>query len=160
MIHLACLHDRARDALPGLLDVCFGPDRHNKIAYRFRDSIDEDQRFALSAHDGPMLVGAIQYWPCHVSKVSALLLGPLAVAPAYRNQGIARLLVNQSLEQVRQHKADLIVLIGDPELYRQYGFVTSATQGLTIEGEPVERVQIKALTPKGQAATGEVLPGA
>lgn len=159
MITFSCLHERARADLPGLLDVSFGPDRFNKVAYRFRDNIDEDARFSLSAHDGPMLVGTIQYWPCRVKGAHALLLGPLAVAPSYRNRGIARLLVNQSLDLVTQHDIDLIVLIGDAKLYQQYGFVSSITQSLTIADEPAERVQIKSLTPKGARATGSVEPG-
>ena len=148
----------ARSALPALLDVSFGPQRHSKIAYRFRDATPEDERFGMAAWDGDLLVGAIQYWPCHVVGVDAQLLGPLAVAPAYRGRGAARGLVNRSLKLVEDAGTDLVVLIGDPKLYLQYGFTPASGQGLTIEGEPDARVQMKPLTETGRQATGPVTP--
>lgn len=148
----------ARSHLPHLLDVSFGPDRNNKIAYRFRDQVAEDERFGLAAWDGDLLVGGIQYWPCAVDGVEAQLLGPLAVAPSYRGRGAARGLVNRSLQLVEDAGVDLVVLIGDPKLYLQYGFCPASKQDLSIEGEPDSRVQMKPLTDRGRAASGLVQP--
>ncbi|WP_416899305.1 MAG: GNAT family N-acetyltransferase [Minwuia sp.] len=158
MFAYTMLDDAARSALTALLDVSFGPDRHSKIAYRFRDDVPEDERFGMAAWDGDLLVGAIQYWPCHVDGVDAQLLGPLAVAPAYRGRGAARGLVNRSLQLVEDAGTDLVVLIGDPKLYLQYGFTPASGQSLVIEGEPDHRVQMKPLTDAGREATGLVSP--
>lgn len=158
MFHFTQLDHAARAALTELLDVSFGPDREKKIAYRFRDGVDEDARFGMAAWDGDLMIGAIQYWPCRVDGVEAMLLGPLAVAPSYRGRGAARALVNQSLQKVADTGIDLVVLIGDPKLYLQYGFTPAFGQGLWIEGEPDSRVQMKPLTAAGREATGQVSP--
>ncbi|WP_417519025.1 GNAT family N-acetyltransferase [Minwuia sp.] len=142
-----------------MLDVSFGPDRHAKIAYRFRDDVAEAETYGLAAWDGDLMIGAIQYWPCSVAGVKALLLGPLAVAPSYRGRGAAKALVNQSLRLVEDAGLDLVVLIGDPKLYLQYGFTPARGQDLSIDGEPDERVQMKPLTEAGRRATGLVSPG-
>ncbi|PJK30273.1 GNAT family N-acetyltransferase [Minwuia thermotolerans] len=158
MFQFTLLNAVARAALPALLDVSFGPEREKKIAYRFRDHVDEDERFGMAAWDGDLMVGAIQYWPCRAGGVDAMLLGPLAVAPSYRGRGAARALVNQSLQKVADAGIDLVVLIGDPRLYLQYGFTPASGQGLWIEGEPDSRVQMKPLTAAGRSASGQVTP--
>lgn len=158
MFDFRSLDATARLHLPYLLDVSFGPDRNSKIAYRFRDHAAEDERFGLAAWDGDLLVGGIQYWPCKVEGVDAQLLGPLAVAPSYRGRGAAKGLVNRSLKLVEDARVDLVVLIGDPKLYLQYGFCPASGQGLSIEGEPDSRVQMKPLTDAGRTATGLVTP--
>ena len=158
MFHFTQLDAAARAALNDLLDVSFGPDREKKIAYRFRDGVDEDARFGMAAWDGDLMIGAIQYWPCRAGGVDTMLLGPLAVAPSYRGRGAARALVNQSLQKVADAGIDLVVLIGDPKLYLQYGFTPASGQGLWIDGEPDSRVQMKPLTAAGRSATGQVTP--
>lgn len=160
MFHFTALDAAARSALPALLDVSFGPNRQSKIAYRFRDRVPEDERFGMAAWDGDLLIGGIQYWPCQVDGVTAQLLGPLAVAPSYRGRGAARGLVNRSMKLVEDAGVDLIVLIGDPNLYLQYGFTPARGQNLSIDGEPDHRVQMKPLTEAGRLATGLVTPSA
>ena len=141
---------------PTILDICFGPSRNAKIAYRFRDGVPSCARFALAAHSEEGMIGGIQYWPCQVEGVTARLLGPVAVLPAWRGRGAARALVSQSMDLVAAAGIDLVVLIGDPALYRQYGFFPASAQSLFIVDENPERVQIRPLTTAGAAASGEV----
>lgn len=145
---------------PAILDICFGTDRQLKIAYRFRDGVPPCGRFCLVAHAFGELIGGIQYWPCQVAGVDARLLGPIAVLPAWRGRGAARALVNQSMDMVARAGVDLVVLIGDAALYRQYGFTPASAQGLFIADENPERVQMRPLTQAGAEASGEVATAA
>src|SRR4051812_50141854 len=71
-----------------LLDLSFGPDRGRKVSYRYRRSVAPVADLCLVAAEGGRLVGAIRHWPVRLRGRSALLLGPLAIDPARRGQGI------------------------------------------------------------------------
>ncbi|GJL88839.1 MAG: N-acetyltransferase GCN5 [Minwuia thermotolerans] len=156
MFRISHMDAESASRFPAILDICFGPDRTSKIAYRFRDGVPPCDRFGLAAHAEEGMIGGIQYWPCRVAGVTARLLGPVAVLPAWRGRGAARALVNQSMDLVAEAGVDLVVLVGDAALYRQYGFYPASAQSLFIADENPERVQIRPLTPAGAAATGEV----
>ncbi len=51
-----------------------------------------------------------------------LLLGPLAVDPAFRSQGIGEALVQRSLSAARAIGYELVVLVGDESYYGRMGF--------------------------------------
>lgn len=67
---------------------------------------------------------------CAFSKVTAepaldgLLLGlaPVAVAPDSQNSGIGKALVQHGLDACCANDAALIVVLGEPEYYRRFGF--------------------------------------
>ena len=61
----------------------------------------------------PILIGG---------KGGALLLGPLAVDPAFANQGHGRGLVATALEAARSADLALVVLVGDEPYYARLGF--------------------------------------
>lgn len=156
MLYYKTLDDVGRAQLDQLLDDAFGPGRKTKISYRFRDGVDEARELSLSVWDGARLVGSIQYWPIHVAGVRAVLLGPVAVAAEMRGLGLSRRLIHQSLDLVTEAGFDLVVLVGDPQMYRKYGFSPAGLMGLEIAGEEARRVQARALTPAGLDATGPV----
>ena len=109
---IAALHARA-----------FGPGRFARTAYRLREGTAEfspycrvcriDGRLVAAARLSPILIGG---------KGGALLLGPLAVDPAFANQGHGRGLVGQSLEAARAAGLLLVVLVGDEPYYARLGF--------------------------------------
>ncbi|MEC9344594.1 MAG: GNAT family N-acetyltransferase [Pseudomonadota bacterium] len=158
MFRIEPMDAAAEAAYPEILDICFGPDRKKKISYRFRDGVEPSRQFALAAYDGERMIGAIQYWPCMVQGCRAELLGPVAVLPAYRGRGAARALVTQSLVLCRKAGIDIVVLVGDPALYRQYGFLPASAQSMYIPDENPARTQIKPFTVRGGRARGAVLP--
>ncbi len=55
-------------------------------------------------------------------KAGALLLGPLAVDPAFANRGYGRGLVAKALEDARAAGIAIIVLVGDEPYYGKLGF--------------------------------------
>jgi predicted N-acetyltransferase YhbS len=71
-----------------LLDLSFGPDRRNKVSYRYRPGIAPVAGLSLVARDEQgRLAGAIRYWPVRLGPRPALLLGPLAIDPDRQGQG-------------------------------------------------------------------------
>lgn len=65
-----------------------------------------------------------------------LALGPVAVLPAFQNQGIGRALIDQGLETIRKQKARGCVVVGDPDFYERFGFRHNSS--LRMEGVPPE----------------------
>ncbi len=67
-------------------------------------------------------------------KGGALLLGPLAVDPAFANQGHGRGLVGEALEAARAAGLQLVVLVGDEPYYARLGFKRVPPGQITLPG--------------------------
>src|ERR1700761_6238816 len=91
--------ERASDvqARETLLDACFGENRHDRTCQRLRDGRAPAAGLALSAVREGTLVGTVRLWHVSAGGRPALVLGPLAVAPAFRELGIGAALMNQAL---------------------------------------------------------------
>jgi predicted N-acetyltransferase YhbS len=131
--------DRAR--IEELLDICFGTDRFKKTAYRFREDVAPVQELSyVVAHEdagGAELdvAATIRYWPLLMPDDSAsLLLGPIAVDPACRSEGIGEELMYFTLAQAKAMSYASVILVGDAPYYNRFGFVREVTLGLDMPG--------------------------
>src|SRR5690606_25519873 len=136
-------------AIEALLDRAFGPGRLAKTSYRYREGRPAIAELCFVAREGGVPVGSIAYWPVLIGarSVPALLLGPLAVEPALQGQGVGRALMRHSLSRAVADGQRLVVLVGDPAYYRQFGFRPAGPAGLLMPGERTERLQVKELAP-------------
>ncbi len=50
------------------------------------------------------------------------VVGPVAVHPDYQGRGIGRTLIEAGLDIMRSRNATGCMLVGDPDLYRRFGF--------------------------------------
>lgn len=53
-------------------------------------------------------------------------LGPVSVLPAFQGQGIGGALIRKGLDLLRDQAAAGCVVMGDPDLYRKFGFSNDA----------------------------------
>jgi predicted N-acetyltransferase YhbS len=140
-------------AVERLYDEVFGPARFHKASYLFREGVDPVRELSWIAleSDRPgheRLVGAIRYWPILVGESGhpALLLGPLAIAQDRAGRGIGRALMFKTLELAAQLGHDLVLLVGDVEYYKRFGFVPATPHGFVMPGESrPERLQVAPL---------------
>lgn len=52
-----------------------------------------------------------------------ITFGPVSVLPAYQNQGIGTRLIEHTLDLAREMGYGAVVIYGDPEYYKRFGFV-------------------------------------
>ncbi|WP_339633488.1 N-acetyltransferase [uncultured Sneathiella sp.] len=136
------IQERPGDAalIEPLLDECFGPDRFKKTAYKVRENIAPQPELSYVAVDGERLLATIRYWPITIGgKTPALLLGPIAVSPRLQGKGIGVGLIRETLQVAQDLGHRLIVLVGDPEYYGQFGFENAARRGFLLPGPVEER---------------------
>jgi predicted N-acetyltransferase YhbS len=140
-------------AVERLYDDVFGPARFHKASYLFREGVEPVRELSWIALEGDRpgndrLVGAIRYWPILVGETghSALLLGPLAIAQDRAGKGIGRALMFKTLDLAAQLGHDLVLLVGDVDYYKRFGFVPATPHGFVMPGETrPDRLQVAPL---------------
>ena len=140
-------------AVERLYDDVFGPARFHKASYLFREGVAPVRELSWIALEGDRpgndrLVGAIRYWPILVGETghSALLLGPLAIAQDRAGKGIGRALMFKTLDLAAQLGHDLVLLVGDVDYYKRFGFVPATPHGFAMPGESrPDRLQVAPL---------------
>jgi len=116
----------------------FGPGRFTRTAYRIREGTGDFSPFCRVCLLDGRLVAAVRFTPIVVGgRSGALLLGPLAVDPAFANRGHGRGLVAQALEDARSAGISLVVLVGDEPYYGKLGFRRIPYGKITLPG-PVD----------------------
>lgn len=123
-------------AIETLLDAVFGGDRQQKTTYRLRQGVAPIAALSwvIAAADG-VLAATIRYWPVLLPNgTTSLLLGPIAVAPAWQGQGLGSQLIRFTLHQAKTLSYTSMLLVGDAPYYHRFGFTRALTQGLTLPG--------------------------
>ncbi|TDQ82342.1 putative N-acetyltransferase YhbS [Dongia mobilis] len=131
-----------------LLDAVFGRARFDKASYLYRVGVEPVAELSWIAEHRGEIVGTIRYWPIHIGPEAhpALLLGPLGIAPRLAGKGIGRTLTFRTLEIAAELGHDLVLLVGDVDYYKRFGFVPAAPHGFVMPGEArPERLQVAPL---------------
>jgi predicted N-acetyltransferase YhbS len=141
----------AREAL---LDRSFGPLRGRKTCERLRENRSPAPGLAFSAVRGRVLVGTLRFWSIEAGEgCDALLLGPIAIRPGQRSQGLGGKMIRLGLSQARElgHKA--VLLVGDAPYYERFGFSRQGAAHLDLPG-PVDLQRFLALELEPGALAG------
>ncbi len=120
-----------------LLDLAFGrAARLAKTSERLREGRKPAEGLAFAAH-GPdgRVAATLRLW--HVTAGPgrpALLLGPLAVHPWFRDRGLGGALMNAAICEATRLGHGAILLVGDAPYYARFGFTPALTEGLWLPG--------------------------
>lgn len=109
---------------------------------------------SLVAEEAGEIVGHIAFSPVSMSDGAAgwFGLGPVSVAPDFQGQGCGRRLIEAGLERLAESGAAGCVVMGDPDLYRRFGFI--AVAGLVLPDCAPQYFLARALS--GPMASGIV----
>lgn len=140
---LRLLRERPRDIQPieELTAAAFGPERFQKTVYRLREKVPPIKELCFVCLDQKeRLVASIRNWPVLINdKWSAIMLGPLSIAPELRGLGYGKALMWHSMAQSRMQGHSRIILVGDPEYYNQFGFRRDLALHMQLPGWVEER---------------------
>lgn len=148
-----------RDAIDRLHERAFGPGRFARTAFRLRERAAETPDLCFTATVGTLLVGSVRVSPILIGPEPALVLGPLAVEPAFDRRGIGAALTERALATARAAGHGLVILVGDEPYYGRFGFV-QAPAGHLVMPAPVDpaRLLVAELAPGALArAKGRVV---
>lgn len=116
---------------------------------------------SLVADDQGAIVGHILFSPVlltgHPDR-KIMGLGPMAVLPEHQRKGVGSALVAAGLEACEKLGYGAVVVLGDPEFYRRFGFVPSTQFAIRCEYEaPEGAFMVKELRPGNlRGATGTI----
>ncbi len=75
-------------------------------------------------------------------------LGPMAVIPERQRGGVGSRLVEEGLERCRLSGCEAVFVLGHPDYYPRFGFVTAARKNFRCAYDvPDEAFMLKELTP-------------
>lgn len=150
---------QAHDAeIDHINEEAFGPGRFARAAYKIREGGPHERALSFVAvHEG-IVIASVRMTRIAAGEGSALLLGPLAVRPAFKNLGIGRRLVAIALEAAAAAGAAAVMLVGDEPYYGPLGF-KRVPRGQVSMPRPVDPDRILAAELKAGAVAqlvGEV----
>ncbi len=139
--HIACEHLAVRsrrieaDAVDRLIDDAFGPGRYAKTAERLREGNRAVADLSLVAVGSEVLLGAVRVWPVQISGTLGYFLGPIAVAPSARRNGVGQALVREALTRATHlgQGAGFMLLVGEGSFFGPLGFEV-VPAGVTLPG--------------------------
>lgn len=148
-------HERPADATvrEALLDLSFGACRFTKTSERLRDGRRPAEGLSLIATDRGRVIGTVRLWHVAIKERPALLLGPLAVHPNWRNCGAGAALMQRVLAGADHRGHTAVLLVGDAPYYERFGFSADNTGELLLPG-PYERERLLACELKPGALNG------
>lgn len=134
-----------------LLDAAMGPDRRKKSSEKLRRGRlpSHGLAFVARSREG-RVIGTVRLWDIHAGitpggqPLKALLLGPLAVDPAFEGKGVGAALMRASISEARRLGHGAILLVGDAPYYERFGFFADKTATLMMPG-PFARERFLAL---------------
>ena len=137
------------EAREALLDQCFGDERFQKASERLREGRLPAANLSLVASDRGRVVGTARLWNVSAGPSRpSLLLGPVAVDPDYRCQGLGGALINRALDDAKRLGHRAVMLVGDAPYYERFGFTAETTGSLWLPGRyDVNRFLARELAP-------------
>ena len=129
------------DAIERLHERAFGPGRFARSSERIREEAEADPRLSIVARVLTLIVGSVRLTPIRIGAAKALMLGPLAVEPAFRSRGIGKALVERALADADKLGHNLVLLVGDEPYYSRMGFKRVAPGSIIMPG-PVDPMRV------------------
>jgi putative acetyltransferase len=113
----------------------FGRDAEADLVDALRDGGHARLSLVAAAGDSGAVVGHILFSRLTVEDgdrvTEALALAPLAVLPGHQRRGIGSALVRDGLGACAALGHRIVIVLGEPEYYRRFGFRSELTRPLT-----------------------------
>ncbi len=128
-----------RTAVQALVTAAFGSPDEAALVELLR--AHAQPLVSLVAEDEDLVVGHIVFSPVRLSghpEVRLMGLGPMAVSPDRQRRGVGSALVRHGLERCAGLGVGAVVLLGHPEYYARFGFLSASSFGIGYERDAPE----------------------
>lgn len=68
------------------------------------------------------------------NKKEVLIFGPVSVLPDYQKKGYGEKIISFTIEKAKELGYNVILITGNPEYYKKYGFESASKYGIYYEG--------------------------
>ncbi len=130
-----------RAAVDDLVEEAFGDPSVKRLVQLIRASEHWLPELSLVAERDGEILGHVLFSTTDLATdhgpVPILLLSPLAVRPSAQRSGVARALVETGLAAAERTDYGVVVLEGDPRLYRRFGFEPATPFGIKRPSEKI-----------------------
>ncbi len=139
-----------------LQETAFGPGRFARTAFRIREGVPHRADLSFVGLSGSMVAGSVRLTDILIGETPALLLGPLTVAPEFKNRGLGKALMWTALEAAKKAGDKVVLLVGDAAYYENFGFQRVPFGAIELPG-PVDPARVLvAMLDGGDQPTGMV----
>jgi len=111
-----------------------GADEHLLI-HKMREKKEFIRELDFVAINNDKIVGNIVYIEAKIiddkNEYTVLTFGPISVLPEYQNKGIGSMLINHTIQLAKEMRYKAIIIYGDPEYYKRFGFKISNEFNIT-----------------------------
>ena len=137
------IEDKAdHEAVRAINTQAFGQPDEAKLVDALRGSVDPF--ISLVAQLEGVVVGHIMFSPVRIESDaepwSAMGLAPMAVSCEYQRQGIGGALIRAGLDKCLRLGQPIVFVLGHPEYYPRFGFVSAPPLGLRCEYDVPDEV--------------------
>ncbi|SDR20211.1 Predicted N-acetyltransferase YhbS [Rhizobiales bacterium GAS113] len=148
------------EAIERLHERAFGPGRFARTAFRLREGAGARPDLCFTAQVGTYLVGSIRLSPVVMGDAPGLMLGPVAVEPAFMSRGIGYQLIAASLDAAREAGDRRVILVGDESYYARSGFTKVPPGRLALPGpvDPQRLLWLELMPGAFEGVSGAVRP--
>ena len=118
-----------RTAIHEINEQAFGRTEEAGLVEQLRS--DGDLVLSLVAEEAT-LVGHVAFSRLTLAGQAAariVALGPIAVLPEWQRRGVGRALIQDGLARLKKAQEQVVLVLGDSEYYRQFGFSADQARG-------------------------------
>ncbi len=134
-----CLQkDNDAQDVEALLDLAFGPNRHEKAAYTYRENVPAIKELSFVTYESGNVIATLRFWPVTIGGKDCLLLGPIAVVPELQGKGYGITLMKHGLAKAKELGHTRVILVGDEPYYSRVGFSRDMAKKITMKGQKDE----------------------
>jgi predicted N-acetyltransferase YhbS len=155
------------DAIRRLTRLGFGKDHPARNIWQLREGppindlclVAQDEGGDGGGNKGGAgdLLGSIRFWPITVAGLPSVLLGPLAVDPALRGQGVGKALINDGLRRAKTGPWSFCFVSGEPEYYVRLGFSKISANEVDLPA-PIEDERLHLISTSTNSIAGLPAP--
>lgn len=117
-------------AIAAVIEAAFPTDGEACLVQLLRQAGRLTLSFVAECDDA--IVGHIAFSPVTLDgqPCNALGLAPVAVQPSHQGRGLGSKLITQGIAACRAGGFAFVVVLGEPDYYHRFGFVTASASGL------------------------------